>query len=115
MFSFFFFSPFCTASIVTVIRLVNDAVDNIESEGTEEHPVAHLLLLCLPPVAKGFSGVTLEHTVNGTDPLLFNPYSIQKRNSIYVKHMFALFNFLRHGFCGVCLSHPLIFNFLFPL
>lgn len=40
-----FFLP--QASIVTVIRLVNDAVDTIESEGTSSHPlcVSHLTVL----------------------------------------------------------------------
>lgn len=47
-----FLSVFCLASIVTVIRLVNDAVDNIESEGMKEHVlfllyVPLLTLLCL--------------------------------------------------------------------
>lgn len=37
-----FFPP--QASIVTVIRLVNDAVDTIESEGTMSHP------LCVSPL-----------------------------------------------------------------
>lgn len=39
-----FFPP--QASIVTVIRLVNDAVDTIESEGTMSHPlcVSHLII-----------------------------------------------------------------------
>lgn len=36
---FIFSSLFCLASIVTVIRLVNDAVDNIESEGMKENPL----------------------------------------------------------------------------
>lgn len=39
---------------MTVIRLVNDAVDNIESEGMKEYHLTPLSLLCLPPDAKGF-------------------------------------------------------------
>lgn len=52
-----FFSPsvFCPASIVTVIRLVNDAVDNIESEGMKEYPLlTPLSILCLSSDARVF-------------------------------------------------------------
>lgn len=69
---FIFSSLFCLASIVTVIRLVNDAVDNIESEGMKENPVTPPSLCvrakCL------FSGVTLDY--NTAKLLPFNPLSI---------------------------------------
>lgn len=48
-----FFPP--QASIVTVIRLVNDAVDTIESEGTMFHPLCVSLLTLL--LSQSGSGV----------------------------------------------------------
>lgn len=60
---------------MTVIRLVNDAVDNIESEGMKEYLLSTpLSLLCLPKCL--FSGVALRfNVVNAAKPLLFNPLS----------------------------------------
>lgn len=58
------------ASIVTVIRLVNDAVDDIESEGMSGFLCTRLSLLRLPPGA--FTGVGLGHGVlNATEAFFF--------------------------------------------
>lgn len=68
-----FLSVFFPASIVTVIRLVNDAVDNIESEGIKEYILLTLLsLLSLPTCL--LVGVALRYNVvNAAKPLLLNP------------------------------------------
>lgn len=66
------------ASIVTVIRLVNDAVDDIESEGRSAFLFTHLSLLHLPLGA--FKGVGLGLGVlNAAVAFFFNPDSINKK------------------------------------
>lgn len=55
---------------MTVIRLVNDAVDDIESEGMSEFLFTHLSLLRLPLGA--FTGVGLGHGVlNAAEAFFF--------------------------------------------
>lgn len=65
------FSILFPASIVTVIRLVNDAVDDIESEGMSAFL---FMLLCLPLGA--FGGVRLGHGVCSWGFLCFSAFRL---------------------------------------
>lgn len=79
---FFSLSVFCLASIVTVIRLVNDTVDNIESEGMKENPLlTPLSSLCLSFRRQHIcSAAEQKDLLNAAEPLPFSPRSYYELN-----------------------------------
>lgn len=103
---------------MTVIRLVNDAVDDIESEGMSEFLFTRLSLLRLPLGA--FTGVGLGHGVlNAAEAhFFFNLDSINKKR---LRHKCTIFVCVSQSglvfdgsfwlllcFVFFCLTHPLI-------
>lgn len=103
---------------MTVIRLVNDAVDNIESEGMKEYLLSTpRSLLCLSSDAKVFVQLCISlryNVLNAAEPPLFHSLSIQDKTSCLDFQYFCqfltldlcVFQFLPFGFL-CCLSEPL--------
>lgn len=102
---------------MTVIRLVNDAVDDIESEGRSAFLFAHLSLLRLPLGA--FTGVGLGHGVlNATEAFFFSPLTRKESGTItqYLSTFLSLdlCFIVLFGFCCGGFFHPLIITLSLP-
>lgn len=93
---------FCSASIVTVIRLVNDAVDNIESEGMKCYLLLSFLLcaflLCLQ------RAVALWYKVLMAAQLLLSSL-LRIRHPTWVSNFFVRF---QHWICPCFNFSPLV-------
>lgn len=83
-----FFSLLFPASIVTVIRLVNDAVDDIESEGMSAFLFTRLSLLHLPLGA--FRGAGRGHNVLKAAEAFFT-FILNSINKERVWHKYTIF------------------------